>query len=49
MKTRTECKRTKQNNEHRNVVGDLGGFLEVLEGNDKMSEVLGVCQNLGEW
>ena len=39
----------KQNNEDRNVVRDLGGCSEVLEGNDIVSEVLGDCQSLGEW
>ena len=38
----------KQNNEDRNVVGDLRGCSGVLE-NDIALEVLGVSQSLGEW
>ena len=39
----------KQNNEDWNVIRDLEGHLGILEGNDIVSEVLGVGQGSGEW
>ena len=54
MKTETgmwkqewSARRLKQNNEDRNVVGDLGGCSGVLESDDIMLEVLGVGWNSG--
>ena len=56
MKTETgmwkqdqSARRLKQNNEDRNVVGDLRGCWGVLKSDDNVSEVLGVSQSLGEW
>ena len=49
MKQEQSARRLKQNNEDRNLVRDLRGHLEVLEGNDIASEVSGDCQSLGEW
>ena len=43
------ARRLKQNNEDRNVVGDLRGHLGVSESNDNALEVLGVSQSSGEW
>ena len=49
MKMEAEWRGLKQNNEDWNVIGDLRGWLGLLEGDDIVSEVLGVSQGLGEW